>query len=60
MNPGDVVRLKSGSPRMTVKKVEDGLVSVVWFEVGSGGQYYNERAGSFPEVTLRIEDETPL
>ena len=29
--PGDTVRLKSGSPVMTVSKTEDGRVNCVWF-----------------------------
>lgn len=33
--PGDVVRLKSGGPDMTVEKVDGDRVSVVW--VGDAG-----------------------
>ena len=32
--PGDVVKLKSGGPSMTVTGCEQGLVSVAWFENG--------------------------
>jgi len=30
MNPGDIVRLKSGSPRLTVEYVGSVTVTVVW------------------------------
>lgn len=53
--PGDVVRLKSGGPRMTVEKVgktqfgDDG-VWCVWFET-SGSKQIAKRE-TFPLVTL--------
>jgi uncharacterized protein YodC (DUF2158 family) len=31
-NPGDIVKLSSGSPAMTVSKAENGLVKCVWFD----------------------------
>jgi uncharacterized protein YodC (DUF2158 family) len=32
--PGDVVALKSGGPRMTIKFIENGEASCTWFEGG--------------------------
>ena len=32
--PGDIVRLKSGSPRMTVNEIhEDGKLGCIWFDI---------------------------
>ena len=42
MNPfnlGDVVRLKSGGPEMTVSEAFAGSVSVVWFQENPGAAY---------------------
>jgi uncharacterized protein YodC (DUF2158 family) len=51
ISEGDVVRLKSGGPPMTVTEVDSGLgqrlVFVVWFDSN------NElRSGTFPAGTL--------
>ncbi len=32
INPGDVVHLKSGGPRMTVEWAEDGRALCTWFD----------------------------
>lgn len=32
MQPGDVVQLRSGGPFMTIRHVEDNLVTCEWFE----------------------------
>jgi uncharacterized protein YodC (DUF2158 family) len=57
MKPGDIVVLKSGGPRMTVKKVEDGLVSVIWFRGPFTGTWEDERTSTFPTdcLTLKVE-----
>lgn len=55
MKAGDIVVLKSGSPKMTVKKVEDGNVSVIWFEGYGGCQWGTERHSNFPEGTLTLK-----
>jgi uncharacterized protein YodC (DUF2158 family) len=34
IQPGDVVRLRSGSPPMTVTAIDDGLVRVAWWRDG--------------------------
>ena len=44
---GDVVKLKSGGPRMTVEGYEDDLVICVWFE-GT-----ERKSATFKEATLQ-------
>jgi uncharacterized protein YodC (DUF2158 family) len=34
LKPGDVVVLKSGGPRMTIKFIENGEAACSWFENG--------------------------
>lgn len=61
MKTGDVVVLKSGGPSMTVKKVEDGLAAVVWFENYAAlphFQWGSERTGSFPVEALKVANES--
>jgi len=53
---GDVVRLKSGSPKMTVKhiselEVEGGSVSCTWFSIDRMVE------GEFNIVQLRLDQE---
>ena len=49
---GDVVRLKSGGPRMTVEEIEeDEIVTCTWFEK-------NELIrGTFKKLTLKISKD---
>ena len=42
-NPGDLVKLSSGGPAMTVSKVENGVVKCIWF---------NPTLSKFSEATL--------
>ncbi len=49
---GDVVRLKSGGPAMTVAKVEGKEIACVWFDGKT------QRADAFPSVCLELEDES--
>lgn len=46
LQPGDVVRLKSGSPDMTVRWVSDGDAHCTWFDKT------DQKTGSFPEAAL--------
>lgn len=52
---GDVVRLKSGSPLMTVERVEgsgdSAMIGVLWFD---GKQ--EPHSGSYPAATLEKVD----
>jgi len=55
---GDVVQLKSGGPWMTVTDVEDGEVSVTWFDKDN-----QLKTGDFEEDTLNkrsIDDPTTI
>jgi uncharacterized protein YodC (DUF2158 family) len=50
--PGTVVRLKSGSPAMTVSVTFDnGAIRTFWFHNGE------LREGNFPACTLRDEND---
>jgi len=49
---GDVVVLKSGSPKMTVSALlDDNLIECMWFE----GK--NQQHGTFPSDTLKLYEE---
>lgn len=37
--PGDLVKLKSGGPTMTVTKEVRGRISVTWFDKDNNDQY---------------------
>lgn len=59
---GDVVRLKSGSERMTVESVRGNLVDCVWFGVfreesrgGDGGPFRAGVSGSEPTIEYETE-----
>jgi uncharacterized protein YodC (DUF2158 family) len=51
LKPGDIVRLKSGGPQMTVNFVEGQNVDCVWF--GPDG---NVKLSSFPAAALAKEE----
>lgn len=52
-NPGDVVKLKSGGPPMTVESRYDATnVNCVWFE-GT-----NQKHGCFPDTVLKPATST--
>jgi uncharacterized protein YodC (DUF2158 family) len=50
--PGDVVQLKSGGPKMTVKNISsNGEIVALWF---AGAK---QESGSFPpETLLKVDD----
>lgn len=56
-NPGDVVQLKSGGPKMTISKLFEFQghmeAGCDWFE-GT-----KQQSGSFPVTSLKHFDETP-
>ena len=55
MNVGDVVVLKSGSPKMTVQKIrEDDLLDCVWFFKTGEGTWVGPNSGKFT-----VEELTP-
>ena len=57
---GDVVRLKSGSPRMSVTKVTVDQVSCTWFDMASDGRHGGElQGGDFPSSTLVLAPDEP-
>ncbi len=56
MNVGDVVRLKSGGPFMTVKAVGPDGVNVVWFE-GDSLCWGGVRVDSFAAENLILKTE---
>ncbi|MGI9250418.1 MAG: YodC family protein [Pseudohongiellaceae bacterium] len=51
---GDVVRLKSGSPRMTVINVRGDEVTTEWFDVGEN-KLKNHTFS--PDALILVEDE---
>jgi uncharacterized protein YodC (DUF2158 family) len=57
---GDVVRLKSGGPKMTVNDIEEvpGVEGVTVFVLWFGGEFNEELKGEDfrPELLVRIED----
>lgn len=61
--PGDVVRLKSGGPRMTVERVgkerhsDEEEVSCVWTEFD--GKKQNVKRDTFPPVVLIHVQDPP-
>lgn len=51
---GDVVKLRSDGPEMTVVSVSDDSLSVIWFQQTDSNQWISERMGSFKKVTLKL------
>ena len=49
--PGEIVRLRSGSPSMTVERTSGRLVDCAWFVDGQ------LRAGSFDADALTIDEK---
>lgn len=47
---GDIVKLKSGGPRLTVGKIDDDKVYVIWHDHASG-EYVTY---DFPEAALKF------
>lgn len=47
---GDLVMLKSWSPKMTVEKLEKGRIDVVWFDCMA----HTVQRDSFPSDTLEL------
>ena len=61
MKPGEVVRLKSGGPTMTVTgegSTVNGIehVACTWFAHDSGGAYSHE----FPKAVLEVVAKRPI
>ncbi len=56
LKPGDVVRLKSGGPHMTVSKLVNEYVHCQWF---SGARQEKMESASFASESLEVipEDE---
>ncbi len=52
LKPGDLVRLKSGGPKMTVMKIESGRVLCEWF-----GPNEKHEVKSFEPVVLEKVQE---
>ena len=50
-SPGDIVRLRSGSPSMTVERTSDRMVECAWFVDGQ------LRTGSFDADALTIDEK---
>lgn len=47
MQTGDIVRLKSGGPKMTITALSDDEISCTWFDRNGKRQ-----SGAFPGATL--------
>lgn len=60
---GDVVRLKSGSPAMTLLSWESDVITCCWFPLGSlvpfGGGYLPCERENFPVDALVLNSEYP-
>lgn len=50
-NPGEIVRLRSGSPSMTVERTSGRLVECAWFVDGQ------LRTGTFDADALTIDEK---
>lgn len=52
LKKGDVVKLKSGSPKMTVTAVGEGMVAgQIWTAWFDGGK---QQSGNYPEEALEL------
>ncbi len=57
LNPGDIVRLRSGGPAMTVNAIEhDGRVWTIWFDRGRQGMARFDEAALVLERTVEDDD----
>lgn len=60
IQPGDVVRLKSGGPAMTVSSLESGnRVFCIWFS-RSDSIFYESKSDTFKLETLKLCEKPGL
>jgi uncharacterized protein YodC (DUF2158 family) len=56
IKPGDVVRLRSGGPLMTVESVESGVARVVWID----DRQQTHRESFAPEALVTETNARPM
>ena len=58
-NVGDIVKLKSGGPDMTVDSASSSRIICVWFDAGNAYHMRNFDQGALEKVTVKDPDLSP-
>lgn len=57
LEPGDLVRLKSGGPLMTIESVENNVALCSWFYQNDEGHWFDYGSSHFRTIVLELSEK---